>query len=151
MSKTTEALKKVAVTLGYGSATSEYSGTTVADVLKEIAVKMECASSTDEIRTHGIADTLNYISSNYGSEENEPYNLTITKTNASVTVKKNNRTITAGNDKLYKGDKLKITASADNGYDLTTLTVNGTTFTNGSTITVSSSVAVVATGTESAQ
>lgn len=148
MSKTTEALKKVAVALGYGSATSEYSGTTVADVLKEIAVKMECASSTDEIRTYGITDTLNYIASNYDSENNEPYNLTITKTNASVTVKRNNRTITAGNDKLYNNDKLKITASADDGYNLSTLTVNGTAFTNGSTVTVSSNVAIVATGTQ---
>lgn len=148
MSKKTDAIKKVAVALGYGSAVTEYTSDTVAGVLKELAVKMECATSVDNIRANGIVDVLNYIAANYGSEEKEPYDLARTATNATVTVKRGNKSIADGNDILYNGDKLKITAEADEGYEITTLTINGDDFESGDTITVSGKVTIVATATQ---
>lgn len=149
MSKKTDALKKVLVALGHGSSVSDYTSDTIAGVLKEFAVELECASSVSEIRAIGITETLNYIADNYDSEEKEPYDLTITKTKATVTVRRNGKLISAGPDKLYNGDKLTITATAEEGYDLTTLTVNGETIESGDAITVNGhNVAIVATGTE---
>lgn len=149
MSKKTDALKKALVALGHGSSVSDYTGDTVAGVLKELAVELGCAPSVGAIRVTGITDVLEYIAENYDSEEKEPYDLTITKTKATVTVKKNGKTITAGADRLYNGDKLTITAEAEEGYDLTTLTVNGTTIESGDTFTVNGhNVTIVATGTE---
>lgn len=46
-------------------------------------------------------------------------------------------------DKLYYGDKLKISYSAKSGYKITTSTVNGASHTSGNTITVSGNVSVV--------
>lgn len=46
-------------------------------------------------------------------------------------------------DKLYHGDKLKISYSAKSGYKITTSTVNGSAHTSGNTITVSGNVSVV--------
>lgn len=147
MSVKTNALKKVAVALGYGSA-SDFNGTTVVAVLKEIAVKLECAASVNEIPYNGIVGVLNYIADNYGSEEKEPYDLTVTPTHATVTVKRNNKNVSAGADVLYNGDKLKITVAADEGYEITTLTVNGEDIESGDTFTVNgSNVTIVATGT----
>lgn len=144
-----EALKKVAVALGYGSEVSEYTGDTVVGVLKELAVKMECATSTDSIRANTIVGVLNYIADNYGSEAHEPFDLVVTNTNATVTVKRKNKTIAAGSDILFNGDVLKITATVEEGYDLTTLTVNGETIESGDTFTVNGgNVTIVATGTE---
>ena len=44
---------------------------------------------------------------------------------------------------VYYGDVLTITASASSGYNLTTFTVNGTAWTSGNSITVSSAITVV--------
>lgn len=149
MSRKTDALKKALVALGHGSNVSEYTSDTTAGVLKELAVKLECASSAAEIRANGITEVLTYIANNYGSEEHEPFNLAATTTHATVTVKRNGKTVTAGADKLYNGDKLTITAEAAEGYDLTTLTVNGTAIESGDTFTVNGhNVSIVATGTE---
>lgn len=146
MSKKTDALKKLAVALGYGSAVSEYTGTTVTYVLKEIAVKMQCAPSVDNIRETGIVGILNYIADNYDTEEKEPYDLTVTKTHATVTVKRKGKTISPASDILYNGDKLTITAEADEGYELTTFTVNGEDIDSGDTVTVDGHhIAIIAT------
>lgn len=148
MSNKTDAIKKALVALGHGSSVTDYSSNTVSGVLKELAVILECAKSVEEIRTNSIADILCYIADNYGSEEHEPYNLTSTPTHATVTIKRNNKAINPGSDILYNGDKLKITATADEGYELTTLTVNGEDIESGDTITVNGhNIAIVATGT----
>ena len=48
---------------------------------------------------------------------------------------------------IYYGDVLKISFSAGTGYNLTSHTVNGSSFTSGNTITVSAAVSVSATAT----
>lgn len=148
MSVKTNAIKKVAVALGYGSA-SDFKGSTVVAVLKEIAVKLECAPSVDSIQSNSIVGVLNYIADNYGSEEKEPYDLTVTPTHATVTVKRNNKTISPDADILYNGDKLKITVTADEGYGISVLTLNDETIESGDTYTVDGeNVTIVATATQ---
>lgn len=149
MSRLTDAVKKFGVALGYGSTVDDYSGDSVEDVLKELAVKMECAASVDVIKSYDIAETLEFIADNKGSEEHEPFDLTITPTHATVTVKRKGKTISAGSDLLMNGDKLTITAVAAEGYELTSLTVNGTAIESGDVYTVNGhNVTIVATGTE---
>lgn len=141
-------LRAVFVAFGYGSAVSEYSASTVVGTLKEFAVKAEITGSVDNIRTKTIAETLKWIADNKGSEVKEPYDLTESKTHATVTYKKNGKTVTAGADLLYNGDKLKVTATPDEGYELTTLTANGDDIESGDTLTVEGeAIAIVATGT----
>ena len=48
---------------------------------------------------------------------------------------------------IYYGDMLKISFSAGTGYNLTSHTVNGSSFTSGNTLTVSASVSVSASAT----
>lgn len=143
-----ESLKKLAVTLGYGSDVSEYAGKTVVEVLKELAVKMEITSSTKNIKAKSIDEVLNFIIDNYGSEVKEPFDLVITDTDATVTVKRNGVAISEGTDILYNGDELTIEATVEEGYELTTLTVNSEDIESGDKVTVSGTVTIVATGTE---
>lgn len=142
-----DSIKKIAVAFGFGSSVSEYTGKTVASVLKEVCVKAGAAASVDDIKVEGTAKILDYFAKNYGEESAEPYDLALTKTHATVTFKKGKKTITPGSDVLYDGDKIKVTAEADEGYDLTTLTANGTAIESGDTVTVSGKLTVVATGT----
>lgn len=143
-----DGMKKVAVALGYGSSVNEYVGDNIADVLRQIAVKMECAASTGVIASDDIGDILDYIAENYGEETKEPYDLTVTKTHATVTIKRGGKTISAGKDVLRNGDKITITATADEGYTLTTLTANGDSIDSGDIITIDGEgVTIVATGT----
>lgn len=83
------------------------------------------------------------------------YKLTITAgQNSAITV---NRTssggngttgnLSAGTNKLYYGDKLKITFTPTDNYGISTHTVNGSNFTSGNTHTVSKNVTVVSTAT----
>lgn len=53
--------------------------------------------------------------------------------------------VEAGNNALTYGDTLVITATADEGYEIDSLEVNGETFTSGSSLTVTSNVSIVAT------
>lgn len=148
MAKKVEAIKKLAVALNFGQL-SDYTATNVVGVLKQLAVQAQCAASVDEIRTNSIAGIIDYIAENYGSEVKEPYDLGISETHATVTIKRNGKTIEAGNDILYNGDKLTITAAADEGYTLDTLTVNGEAFTSGNKFTVNGhNVAIVASASE---
>lgn len=52
-----------------------------------------------------------------------------------------------GANKLYYGDKLKITFGTSANYGLTKHTVNGSTFTSGNTHTVSGNVSIISTAT----
>lgn len=149
MSRKTDAMKKAFVALGFGEAVTDYTEQSVVGVLKELAVKAGCAPTVADIREAGIVDVLNFIGDNKGAEEHEPFDLSITKTHATVTVKRGNKTLNAGTDILYNGDKLKISAVADEGYSISTLTVNGTAFVSGETFVVNGHhVAIVATGTQ---
>ena len=56
-------------------------------------------------------------------------------TNGTITVKRNDETLSSG-AALQENDQLVITAAASSGYTLKSLTVNGMTFTSGSTYTV---------------
>ena len=74
------------------------------------------------------------------------YNLTVTDDDhCSVAVTKGGEAVTAGIGAISYGDVLTITATADEGYQIATLTVNDEAFTSGNTVTVSGNVAVVAT------
>lgn len=141
-----DSLKKMLVAFGYGSDVSDYSGITVATVLKEFAVKAECATSVKDIKKYDISSILTYIADNKGSEEHEPFDLEVTETNTTVTVKQKNKVITPGDDVLYKGN-ITITAEPDEGYDLDTLTANETDIESGDKITVDGNVEIVATAT----
>ena len=74
------------------------------------------------------------------------YDLSVTADeHCSVAVTKGGQAVTAGEDAISYGDVLTITATADEDYQIATLTVNGDAFTSGDTVTVSGNVAVVAT------
>ena len=74
------------------------------------------------------------------------YDLSVTADeHCSVAVTKGGQAVTAGEDAISYGDVLTITATADEDYQIATLTVNGDAFTSGDTVTVSGKVAVVAT------
>ncbi len=80
------------------------------------------------------------------------FTLSVSETGAAVTVnrtsspKQGAATGTVKNGAtIYHGDVLKISASAATGYQNVTLKVNGSTFTSGSTHTVSAAVSVIAT------
>ena len=74
------------------------------------------------------------------------YDLSVTADeHCSVAVTKGGEAVTAGTGAISYGDVLTITATAEEDYQIATLTVNGDAFTSGSTVTVSGNVAVVAT------
>ena len=74
------------------------------------------------------------------------YDLSVTADeNCTVTVTKGGQAVTAGEEAISYGDVLTITATAGEGYEIATLTVNGDAFTSGNTVTVSGDVTVVAT------
>lgn len=149
MSKKTDAMKKALVALGYGSAVADYKEDSVVGVLKELAVILQCAASVEDVKALKITGVLEYIAANYGEESVEPFDLSVTATKATVTMKRNNKNVTAGADRLYNGDKLKVTVEADEGYELTTLTANGEAIESGDVLTVDGEgIAIVATATE---
>ena len=151
MNRKVDALKKFCAAITSTTA-SQFEAGNVVGVLKECAVKLNCAASVADIHGNSIASVLNFIAANYGSEANEPFDMTVTKTNATVTEKHNNKTLAAGNDILFNGDKLTITATATEGYTVDTLTVNGTAFTSGNKFTVNgANVAIIASATANAQ
>ena len=81
--------------------------------------------------------------------ELEKFNLVVTAgENSSVSVTRNGVEVEAGTDAISYGDVLTISASAGEGYELSTLTVNGDDFISGQTHTVSGNVTVVSAATE---
>lgn len=76
------------------------------------------------------------------------YSLTITEDdNTTVSVTLGGVAVTAGATALSYGDVITISASAGEGYTLSTLTVNGNDFVSGQTVTVSANVTIVAAST----
>lgn len=142
------AIKRLAAKLvnaikGTSYTADDFEGDTVVTTLKDIAVKSSLAQSTDKIKADNIVETLEYITNNYGTEENEPYSLVTTATSTTIVVTKNGTVITPADDILWDGDVLTITATPETDYVIRTLTVNGTTITSGDTVTVSGKVTVV--------
>lgn len=81
--------------------------------------------------------------------ELEKFDLTITAgENSTITVTRNDVAVSAGEDAISYGDVLTISASAGEGYELSTLTVNGNDFVSGQTVTVSGNVTIVSAATE---
>ena len=78
----------------------------------------------------------------------EPYDLIVTATHATIKVMRKKTQVEPGADVLWKNDKLTITAVADEGYEITALTVNGEYFTSGSVYVVSGKVTIVCTAEE---
>lgn len=74
----------------------------------------------------------------------DTYDLEIDATGCTVEVKVGDDIITAGTDAVSHGQTLTITATADEGKTLTTLTVKGDSFTSGQTHSVSDDVVIVA-------
>lgn len=88
----------------------------------------------------------------------KPFSLSITQgANTTVTVSRtsspnqhaNTGALSSG-AVVYYGDILTISASANSGYNLSTFTVNGTAWTSGNTITVTSAITVVTTAQSAA-
>lgn len=74
----------------------------------------------------------------------DTYDLTVDATDCTVEVKVGETVITPGVDAIAYGQSLIITATADEGKTLTTLTVNGEPFTSGQTHSVAGDVVIVA-------
>lgn len=76
------------------------------------------------------------------------FNLTITQgENTTVTVTKGGVEVEAGTGVISYGDVLTISATAGEGYTLSTLTVDGNDFVSGQTVTVSANVVIVSEAT----
>ena len=103
----------------------------------------------------GVLTTTNLTVLKYGNTPvwGKPYSLSISQgANTTVTITRTSSpnqgastgTLSSGSV-VYYGDVLQITASANSGYNLSTFTVNGSSFTSGNTITVTSAISVVTT------
>ena len=132
---------------------------TVSGVTRDAAGKLSAAVAWDGI-------TLNNYYSGFGISISGAETVTLTTISASyalgisagtgsaITVSRtsspNQGAFTGGLSHgavIYYGDVLKISFSAGTGYNLTSHTVNGSSFTSGNTLTVSAAVSVSATAT----
>lgn len=92
------------------------------------------AGGTSQVRITGSSSTTAVSATTYA--------LTISQgSNTSITVKRGSSTLSNGAI-LLSGDSLVITFGTSTGYTLTTHTVNGNTFTSGSTYSVNGNVTV---------
>ena len=79
------------------------------------------------------------------AQGDQKFDLVVDASHCTFVFKVGTTTISAGSNVLAYGDSLKITATADTGYDITSLKVNGETFVSGSTITVYDNILIEAT------
>ena len=71
------------------------------------------------------------------------YNLTITPAeNSTISVLKGGEEVEAGTNVISYGDQLVVSASAETGYTITALTINGVDYVESQTITVTGNVAI---------
>ena len=121
------------------SVAHDASGAASVDFLADIRFRWENGSSaTDYATFYSLSATLNL-------QETRSYTLTISAgTGTSITVKRGGTTLTNGAT-IYHGDVLTVSFAAATGYQLSTHTVNGSSFTSGGTHTVSGAVSVAAT------
>jgi len=101
--------------------------------------------------------SVNIVSYNGTNVWGKPYTLTINKgNNTNITVNRTsspNQHASIGNlasgSTIYYGDVLQISATANSGYNLSSFTVNGNTFTSNNTVAVSSNVTISTTAVAS--
>ena len=80
------------------------------------------------------------------------YDLTVTAgENTSVTVKSGDETVTPGENAIYAGQELTVTATAAEGYELSTFTVNGDSAESPAAVTVAADVTIVTAATAEQQ
>ena len=76
------------------------------------------------------------------------YDLTITPAeHTSITVTRGGTEVDAGHNKITYGDTLLVSVTADEGYQITALTINGTDYVGDQTVTVTGNVTVTTTAT----
>ena len=91
-----------------------------------------------------VVDNLEVVA----SAELKTFNLVTTPdANCLITVTKDEAPIVAGTDVISYGDIITITSTANEGYDIESLEVNGEVFTSGETYTVEDNVTIIATST----
>ena len=73
------------------------------------------------------------------------YNLTVTATHCTVVVENYNETITPGTKAIYLNENLKITATASDGYTLSSITVNDESFISEDIFKADGDVEIIAT------
>lgn len=77
------------------------------------------------------------------------YNLTLTPAeNTTISVTKGGTPVSAGTGVISYGDSLVISATAEEGYQITSLNINGEDYVSSQTITVTGNVTVTTTATE---
>ena len=87
-----------------------------------------------------VTDNLNVVA----TTALKTFNLTQTVgENCSLACTIDGESVSAGTSVLTYGDELTITATASEGYEISTLTVNGDAFTSGNDLTVTGNVAIV--------
>lgn len=74
------------------------------------------------------------------------YDLTVTATNCIVLVENYNETVTPGTNAIYLDENLKITVTANEGYSISSITVNDESFISEEIFKVDGDVTIVAIG-----
>ena len=134
-----EAMKAFFVKLGLGS-DAQIIADTVAGVLADLAVAAGVVDNREDLPDFTIVGILNYVTDNI----DKVHSLTVTATNCTITVKRNGEAIESGAS-IRDGEKLTITAEADEGAEMSALTVNGESISSGDEITVEGDVVIVGT------
>lgn len=134
-----EAMKAFFVKLGLGS-DAQIIADTVAGVLADIAVAAGVVDKREDLPDFTIVGILNYVTDNI----DKVHSLTVTATNCTITVERNGEAIESGAS-IRDGEKLTITAEADEGAEMSALTVNGESISSGDEITVEGNVVIVGT------
>ena len=134
-----EAMKAFFVKLGLGS-DAQIIADTVAGVLADLAVAAGVVDKREDLPDFTIVGILNYVTDNI----DKVHSLTVTATNCTITVERNGEAIESGAS-IRDGEKLTITAEADEGAEMSALTVNGESISSGDEITVEGNVVIVGT------
>ena len=134
-----EAMKAFFVKLGLGSG-AQIIADTVAGVLADLAVAAGVVDKREDLPDFTIVGILNYVTDNI----DKVHSLTVTATNCTITVERNGEAIESGAS-IRDGEKLTITAEADEGAEMSALTVNGESISSGDEITVEGNVVIVGT------
>lgn len=116
---------------------------TVAGVLADLAVAGGVVDKREDLPDFTIVGILTYITDNI----DKVHHLSVTATKCTVTVTRGDEELEDG-AVIRDGDKLIVTAEADEGYEMSVLTADGETITSGDEITVEADVTIVGTATE---
>lgn len=134
-----EAMVAFFVKLNLGTE-DQFTADTVAGVLADLAVIGGVVDKREDLPDMTIVGVLDYITENI----DKVHSLTVTATSCTITVTRNGEEIEAGTP-IRDGEKLTITAEADEGAEMSALTVNGESISSGDEITVEGNVVIVGT------